>query len=964
MQMQRDPILDKVNLPPTDETYRILDNGRSKIILSVLDTPVTLGENTTLGNDFSAYEYFMIFAESIYISGTIRANNLVLSTHFLAGKDAVIDVSGHHGFQEEKPAQGSTPGISGENGSNGGNVSIYIGNQTQENMPVTIIARGGDGGDGQEGAPSLTETGCYTSKGGNGGNGGNGGQVHFIVTTLKMRIIQELKTAEQNNDYPSMRKTLQLIANLNNEFTSATEELIFQLANQISLVLPKSSLSKQLQMIFDTLDEMKLETSLPILSSAVHEMVLTLGEESLFQKRLWEHAPNIQGGNHGIYGMGNPPGKNGSQGNPGKVSITFTGTWNNNYCNDTIPCLHPEHCRMLFQKAQQFFYLADKTSHPENAAKAASLFLRLIPLADDDASTVNYSAETERLLDTRNSHSTFLTIARQADARYLKLCSGLDYYGMSPIYAPMGSFSFYGSQLPSWLDDLSSIETEYSQYKDLEKEQFHQVQALKSARNEATYTRIKAQQQLKVIQSESVALASDIAICTRMASDGKNKLEKLIKKFRALIDHAFGYTFDDFLNALSLCGFAPNSPLIVGSQIGDLISKGSSVIKTADGMGYKKDYVVHRYEICNATFSGLKEGYQALENGLLTLDDPGADKLLATEEELLGLLEQFYQNFPEELAELKQTFENYANLILHRNNSVIRYNENLLSILDAQIEIENQKEKAQELTDEILENWNQSLSFLSSYMSNLYYSSRDQAALVLYRAEKAYQYWALKPDSIIGQVLGDAEFSSITSNSLRKAYRSLLEAYNNSIEERGTIAQIFPSPTAGIAVLEYDFVKYKKERYIERLKENKELTFELTPARPNTKIVENPFAGKADVRIASVKVWLDGVSTENDRLQIQIIHGGVETILTPDNIEYKFSHSPITILFEYQISTQNVLINGQLSPDIHEDIYALHSPFTYWNMIISEQLNPGLNLENLENIRIEFTGCFRPFPVT
>ena len=27
MQMQRDPILDKVNLPPTDETYRILQNG-------------------------------------------------------------------------------------------------------------------------------------------------------------------------------------------------------------------------------------------------------------------------------------------------------------------------------------------------------------------------------------------------------------------------------------------------------------------------------------------------------------------------------------------------------------------------------------------------------------------------------------------------------------------------------------------------------------------------------------------------------------------------------------------------------------------------------------------------------------------------------------------------------------------------------------------------------------------------
>ena len=69
----------------------------------------------------------------------------------------------------------------------------------------------------------------------------------FIVTTLKMRIIQELKTAEQNNDYLTMRKTR--IATLNNEFTSATEELIFQLANKNSLVLPKSSLMLQMTLI-------------------------------------------------------------------------------------------------------------------------------------------------------------------------------------------------------------------------------------------------------------------------------------------------------------------------------------------------------------------------------------------------------------------------------------------------------------------------------------------------------------------------------------------------------------------------------------------------------------------------------------------------------------------------------------------------------------------------------------------
>ena len=210
-------------------------------------------------------------------------------------------------------------------------------------------------------------------------------------------------------------------------------------------------------------------------------------------------------------------------------------------------------------------------------------------------------------------------------------------------------------------------------------------------------------------------------------------------------------------------------------------------------------------------FFRFKRRISGSGNGLLTLDDPGADKLLATEEELLGLLEQFYQNFPEELTELKQTFENYANLILRRNNSVIRYNKNLLSILDAQIEIENQKEKAQELTDEILENWNQLfIFFIILYVQSLLQFQRSGCTCFI-SCGKSLSILGFKTRLLsLEQVLGDAEFSSITSNSLRKAYRSLLEAYNNSIEERGTIAQIFPSPTAGIAVLEITLSNIKK----------------------------------------------------------------------------------------------------------------------------------------------------------
>ena len=65
----------------------------------------------------------------------------------------------------------------------------------------------------------------------------------------------------------------------------------------------------------------------------------------------------------------------------------------------------------------------------------------------------------------------------------------------------------------------------------------------------------------------------------------------------------------------------------------------------------KKDYVVEKFGSCDGKLETLAQSYKTLKNGAIDLDDPGATKLLITEE--------------------------YVATVRKRNNAVLTYNATL-----------------------------------------------------------------------------------------------------------------------------------------------------------------------------------------------------------------------------------------------------------------------------------------------
>ena len=144
-----------------------------------------------------------------------------------------------------------------------------------------------------------------------------------------------------------------------------------------------------------------------------------------------------------------------------------------------------------------------------------------------------------------------------------------------------------------------------------------------------------------------------------------------------------------------------------------------------------------------------------------------------------------------------------------------------------------------------------------------------------------------------------------------------------------------------------------------------------------------PFGtGRADVRINQVRLWLVGVKVNEDpahrrRLMVNITHTGDETFPDTSRQKLEFAHDTVNIQFEYdtaKVKTSNDFTSkvvfsrqgiennwsgGDTKPT--ESAIAAIGPFTTWNIVIRESVNPGLQMDEISEAWVESWGANRPF---
>jgi hypothetical protein len=174
--------------------------------------------------------------------------------------------------------------------------------------------------------------------------------------------------------------------------------------------------------------------------------------------------------------------------------------------------------------------------------------------------------------------------------------------------------------------------------------------------------------------------------------------------------------------------------------------------------------------------------------------------------------------------------------------------------------------------------------------------------------------------------------------------------------------------------------------------------------RPNfASTLENPFHGKADVRLTKVRVWLLGKENKLDH-KVTLVQLGDEQFRRPDDTPYPkrlkpaeekdqdkrtpeyIMHEPVQIPFSYNAKglrydgTTGTFTPGTLFGNTvgSEDgdlrfpkdgisnlplagEYAPVGPFGKWRLIVRKDDNPRLNLSDVSAIVIDFHGFHQSF---
>lgn len=137
------------------------------------------------------------------------------------------------------------------------------------------------------------------------------------------------------------------------------------------------------------------------------------------------------------------------------------------------------------------------------------------------------------------------------------------------------------------------------------------------------------------------------------------------------------------------------------------------------------------------------------------------------------------------------------------------------------------------------------------------------------------------------------------------------------------------------------------------------VTVQVPVARKKNSIDENVFASNADVRISTIRVYIEGVKTQDDILNVRVEHMGTEQFITVRDVPLTFSHDSIVQDFEYNLATK--AISRDIDMSVDEKTYGLPGPFTTWKITLSPTNNKGLDVSGIRKAWIEFSGYSRSF---
>ncbi|KPM41421.1 hypothetical protein AK830_g5114 [Neonectria ditissima] len=712
-----------------------------------------------------------------------------------------------------------------------------------------------------------------------------------------------------------------------------------------------------------------------------------------------------------------------------------------------VPYVHPDQCQLLLDVANRTYLAASygAEADPDRFEPARKLYeairhrLSFVPLLVlDDVKASPEGALTSALLSLRSQGlcldpvGQLQNIRDQAQAYLRNICYGSDMFGHqgsqeddAPLTGGVGNYKRKSKSKTGTKQQAAARWTprlNCTQYYDAVKQSlpnllqlYNAIQAQQGKQQDANFNSsmcmagIEAhittlQQQIDLATTNGGTLdaaGSQIEQYTPALKSMRRKIQSQVDQLADSLNGSWNINPTDILSGIAQ--FAANpSGLTAASSIFSGLYTAASTVQASDGTDANKAYVVTEFLSAGSTLDQLSEAVQMTASGTINPDDAGAAKLLADEQTLQDLVNQFQTALdPSNVSHIRASLQAYASLAKRRNAAVLQYNVTLVMLVKAQADVVFYNAQNALLSSSVIMAAQNQASPILLQLKALD-AMRATIYELLYDSNRSMQFWTVDSDASSKPPQPSSNYSDV----------ALVESYLDSINQQFTTwynemardpINVFPPPkdrdVGGIAYfLSDDLVKAFQTPVSDRADSSGEKEYQILFAIPcptsrsnNTSgsLDYNPFVGYTNVRLDQVLVWLFGAAVQPNKdtndcvLTLNISQLGDDTITDDSGLTtLQFQHSAVQLKFAYDpTNVTNWAAAKNTEPKIVQNLdsggkgvgrnsvksarqmtIAPIGPFATWVLTVSERENDGLDLSKLTGICLEFWGSAQSGP--
>jgi hypothetical protein len=923
----------------------------AQVIISV-EPLLTLGDTGDI--PYSQNSAVAIFAENIKFSSALKASKAIIAAHsidFPNSSQITFDFAGANGTDSDMPP----PAGQSHDGQNGHNLFLYT-----ESNPASgifkIKSNGGQGGTGKVGADGVI---------GKAGNGGNGGKVEFYSSSIYSKAIDDISAfiASSSSSPPKQMISEQMILEIKDMISSYGTSDIKKYFNDLNNLVA----GENVQMDFLNFELETIRYNINSVLASYKE-----SQKANIDVSLGSGGPSVDD-------------KRGMNGREGYKKLEMKGSVKTlqlsigeSQLDFALP-VHPAQCAMLLNTVKLKYMLLNTNYQAEGGfdlfqqevLDIRTLLHRLVDrtkaFADlpKDSGLYKLYAEHEQDIGAHDSVSSLTSIYNQSRAHLYNLEHSLDFFGQPNSYVPILQMKDLQTELEKMLGIFSTVENQYIEYLRNLKDQKLSVDLIKSLRKNLKDRQGTIKNDIDFLIDNLRQTGSSIDPYTEILESHRARVTNLLTSFRNDIPK-FDFDISNLLDAASMIAFAPDNPLMWGTQGAKIEYQGFTEIKNDQGIPVNRNYLIRQVENVDADLKTISEEYKVSDDGAIALADPGARKLLVDQATLSSQLDSFYNKFPGTVEDLKNAIQQYVSLVIERNNIVVKYNAVLGMLQGKYQEQKDNANKLASLTDQFLDQVNPDLPSLTAFALESYNAVQNDVVYLMNLASRVHRLWTLENQNLctIRDGSGNPPVQ-LNFNTLNDVYEKFyITNIISAIKGQPIMTGAF---TASNTTASYAF---SCDDYFGDLRYG--VIFSLEPQLQGQ---PGPFGEMSAVRISEVRVYLKDAKLyqghEHEDIVIDITHGQNDTFITHNNMQVTFSydrsknmpfhyHVPTTESFnEIPITTSKISADADFRiPSIEDDSekYAVISPFTDWTVTVDAGVNPNLDYESITGVIFEFYG--------